>query len=319
MKALLLFLTGVAAALIIFADWSRDDVGAGPLPPLLAVRGDQEGVFYRKGGGEHYLLDIDVPEERSPSLRPVFVWIHGGGWFKGSREDSTTRFKARTLNRAGFIFVSVDYRLAPDLEGPGALQPGRVRFPLPHQDAARALVWISHHISAWGGDPSRIVLAGDSAGGQIAALLTTRPELLRAMARGARIRGALLLDAVGLDPSRMMTREYRLEGEPGFQRMMFNAFGTRSEERKSPRWDLASPLRYADRGDPRFFFVVPWSAPDRFRDARIMAARLGQSISKSSWRVPADHVEVVPLLGNPNNDMGVTAPALRFLKRTAGG
>jgi hypothetical protein len=243
----------------------------------------------------------------------VFVWIHGGGWFSGDKRNVNIAPKATALVRAGFVFVSVNYRLSPDLEGPLALSPNRLRFPTHPSDAAQALGWVNRNIGKYGGNPRRMVIGGDSAGGQISSLLATRPTFLRA--RGvdpAQIKGVLSLDAVGFDVARMMTPAYK-RISAGFQRMMMNAFGTPAEERETPRWASASPIRFADPGDPPIFHVVPTSSPDRWTEAQQMATKLNQWFPVVSWRVDTNHPGVVPLLG-VEDDMGVTARAIRFVK-----
>ncbi|MCB0858737.1 MAG: alpha/beta hydrolase [Solirubrobacterales bacterium] len=258
------------------------------------------------------LLDVYVPVEESPSPRPVFVWIHGGGWFTGDKVSSTMPFKAKTLVDAGFVFVSVNYRLSPELDGPLALSRNRLRFPTHYLDAARAIGWVDRNIADFGGNPNRMLIGGDSAGGQISTLLATRPAYLKVRGVETRqIRGIFSLDSVGFDVPRMMTRDYR-RINAGFQKMMFNAFGTPAEEKKDPSWASASPIRFADRSDPPIFFVVPTTSPDRWVDARKMSLKLGQRLSLVSHRVRTEHAGVVPLLGNPSGDMGVTKPLMRF-------
>jgi acetyl esterase/lipase len=260
------------------------------------------------------LLDVYVPKAESAKPRPVFVWIHGGGWFTGDKVSSTMPYKAKTLTHAGFVFVSVNYRLSPDLAGPLALSKKRLRFPTHYLDAARALGWVDKHIAKFGGNPNRMLIGGDSAGGQISSLLATRPAYLRARGMSTRqIKGIFSLDAVGFDVPRMMTRAYR-RINAGFQKMMFNAFGTRAEERRSPHWNAASPINFADRSDPPIFFVVPTTAPDRWVDAQKMSRLLGQRLGLVNHRVNTEHAGVVPLLGNPNGDMGVTKPLMRFAR-----
>lgn len=260
------------------------------------------------------LLDVYVPTAESATPRPVFVWIHGGGWFTGDKVSSTMAFKAKTLVDAGFVFVSVNYRLSPDLAGPLALSKNRLRYPTHYLDAARALGWVNSHIAGYGGNPDRMLIGGDSAGGQISTLLATKPAYLKArgMSTG-QIKGVFSLDSVGFDVPRMMTPAYR-RINAGFQKMMFNAFGTAAEEKRNPHWASASPINFADRSDPPVFFVVPTTAPDRWVDAKKMSAKLGQRLGLVYHRVKTEHAGVVPLLGNPGGDMGVTAPLMRFAK-----
>ncbi len=100
---------------------------------------------------------------------PVYVYFHGGGWTSGDKA-ALTKYCASQAE-GGMVAVNVNYRRAP-------------RFHMAHvlQDANAALGWVRDNIAGFGGDPARIVLGGDSAGGQIAALLTAasfRPELTR--------------------------------------------------------------------------------------------------------------------------------------------
>ncbi|RTL08511.1 MAG: alpha/beta hydrolase, partial [Acidimicrobiia bacterium] len=132
------------------------------------------------------MLDVYVPKADSAKPRPVFVWIHGGGWFTGDKAGGTMEYKAKTLVDNGFIFVSVNYRLSPDLAGPKALSKGRLIFPAHYLDAARALGWVNKHIGQYGGNPKKMVIGGDSAGGQISSLLATKPAFLKARGMSTR-------------------------------------------------------------------------------------------------------------------------------------
>jgi acetyl esterase/lipase len=115
-------------------------------------------------------LDVIAPPssagDRGASL-PVYVYFHGGGWTSGDKAALTKYCASQAA--AGMVVVNVNYRVAPE-------------FHMAHvlDDANAALNWVQRNISRYGGDPHRLVLGGDSAGGQIAALLTaatTHPEL----------------------------------------------------------------------------------------------------------------------------------------------
>ena len=258
-------------------------------------------------------LDVYVPNEKAAEPRPVVVWIHGGGWFKGDKANSTMPGKAKAFVDAGFVVVSANYRLSPDLNGPEYLSRNRVRFPAAHLDVAQAVGWVNRHIERFGGDPGRILLGGESAGAQIAALLATRSGFLQAQGVSAgQIKGVISIDAVGFNVPRMMTSKYRRRNA-GFQRMMFNAFGTPAEEKRKPRWSAASPVRYADPTDPPIYFVESAKAYDRQLDAFRMAVKLEQRLLVV-WRVvPLSHRDGIgALLGNAGNDRGVTRRVIRF-------
>ena len=124
------------------------------------------------------------PEGSSPSdVLGVLVWFHGGGWTIGNVEgsDSTCRSLA---NKAGVAVVSVDYRLGPEH-----------RFPAAVDDCWAATRWVAAHGDELGIDPDRLAVGGDSAGGNLAAVVS----LLARDAGGPAIRHqALIYPAVDL-------------------------------------------------------------------------------------------------------------------------
>ena len=93
---------------------------------------------------------------------PVVVFFHGGGWVIGSVEDHD-RMTRRLADDIGAVVVSVDYRLAPEH-----------KYPAAADDCYAATVWVSTHAAELNVDPQRLVVAGDSAGGNLAAVVALR-------------------------------------------------------------------------------------------------------------------------------------------------
>jgi acetyl esterase len=93
---------------------------------------------------------------------PVVAFLHGGGWVMGSVDSYDTPLRA-LANAAGAIVAGVEYRLAPEHPFPAALD-----------DALAAIRWLAADADELGGDPGRLAVAGDSAGGNLAAVAARR-------------------------------------------------------------------------------------------------------------------------------------------------
>jgi acetyl esterase len=106
------------------------------------------------------VVDVRIRTYRpSSDPAPTAVYFHGGGWMTGS--VASHDFLVRKLAReSGLVFVSVDYRLAPEHPFPAGLD-----------DCLAATVWVAEHIDDYGGLPGRLSVAGDSSGGNLAAVV----------------------------------------------------------------------------------------------------------------------------------------------------
>jgi acetyl esterase/lipase len=140
------------------------------LTPKDAARVEARGARYADGprGG----IDVYAPRQsssaRADTPAPVAIFFYGGSWDSGRRQDYG--WVGRALAAQGFLVLVPDYRLYPE-----------VRYPSFIEDGARAVRWAVDHAAALGGDPSRIVLLGHSAGAYNAAMLALDPRYLKAV------------------------------------------------------------------------------------------------------------------------------------------
>lgn len=111
-------------------------------------------------------LDVYRPKNKKGEILPVIVIVHGGGWVYGTTK--TYQFYGMYLAQQGFAVVSYNYRLAPEH-----------KYPASFEDSAAVMRWIYENAAEYGLDVNNIFLAGDSAGGMMACIITsivTDPE-----------------------------------------------------------------------------------------------------------------------------------------------
>lgn len=184
------------------------------------------------------VLDVYRPAGVKGKL-PVIFWIHGGGWWTGSKKDIAMPW----IVGHGYALVSVGYRFSQD-----SIFPAQIR------DCNAALRFVFAHAGEWGLDTTRVVLAGASAGGHLSSLLaTSQNNGVRAFDPfGGRIRGVLNFYGPGdLYAFHGDGAGYKVDSVSSSVSRMLGA---------SPlvRPDLAkwaSPATYVDRGDPPVLII----------------------------------------------------------------
>ena len=126
--------------------------------PLMNAELPEVGAFHEAVPvREGVSADVVVPRGAGP--HPVLVYLHGGGWVCGS--PKTHRKLGYRFAEAGYLVFNVDYRLAPE-------HP----FPTPFEDCLAAVRWAQREAARFGGDPARLAIGGDSAGGNLAAAVS---------------------------------------------------------------------------------------------------------------------------------------------------
>jgi acetyl esterase/lipase len=115
--------------------------------------------------GKADLQKLDLYAPKSVKNAPVLLFVHGGEWSRGSKLDISS--KPKFFNEHGVIFVSTNYRLSPQDKHPAQVD-----------DVAAAIGWVHSHIAEYGGDPSKIVIIGHSAGCHLVTYVALNPEPL---------------------------------------------------------------------------------------------------------------------------------------------
>ncbi|MFJ6821787.1 MULTISPECIES: alpha/beta hydrolase [Streptomyces] len=184
-----------------------------PVDSLLADRNaDLREVTVRAEDGTPIRLSVFTPTHRDGTApAPCVYWMHGGGMVMGDR-FSQIDIPLEWLDEFGAVVVSVDYRLAPEATGTTLVD-----------DCYQGLLWIAQHAAELGVDPARIVVAGASAGGGLAAGVSLLARDLDTPA----IAGQLLICPM-LDHRNTTVSSRQFSGEPGVWTREMNEFGWRS-------------------------------------------------------------------------------------------
>jgi acetyl esterase/lipase len=183
-----------------------------------------------------------------PGGRALLVWIHGGGWVSGRKEDVANYLRI-VAARSGLAVASLDYTLAPEAVHPTQLQ-----------QVHAGLFTLRVRAEALGIDPQRIVLAGDSAGAQLAAQLAaaiTHPEYGQRLGVPAGSVDAQAIRGVALFCGPYDLGLFNLEGKLGpVLRAVLWAFTGERDARATPAFELASVLRHVTADFPPAFITV---------------------------------------------------------------
>jgi acetyl esterase/lipase len=231
------------------------------LAATLAAQDPKRDIPY--GDQERQVLDIYAPKD-AKNL-PVVFWIHGGGWQVGDKSE--VKEKPKAFVERGFVFVSTNYRLLP-----------KVEMQTIFRDVAKSIGWVHKNIASYGGDPNRILVAGHSAGAQLAALMCIDERYLK----DEGVPFSALLGCVPVDgdtydvPAIIETAETRLRvhGEPMPKNGHRQKFGNDPEKHK----DYSAVTHVAKgKGIPPFLILYVADHPDTSAQARRLAKVLKES------------------------------------------
>lgn len=202
-------------------------------PLVLQAQRKGEGPYfkvadipYAKLAKEPRLNALDVYMPKKGSKSPVIIWVHGGLWAFGDKSD--VGIKPAFFTEKGYIFVSINHRLSPDIKHPGHMQ-----------DVAHALVWVYNNIVHYSGDPEKIFLMGYASGAQMSVMITVNKKYLdEAQGSLDMIKGVISVDGLGFDVAKIIP-----DNNNKVKDWCLDTFGLTEKE-----WQEASPVTHIKPG-----------------------------------------------------------------------
>ena len=238
---------------------------------------------------ERQVLDVYAPT--GAKNLPVVFWIHGGGWQAGDK--ASVQLKPQVFVDKGFVFVSTNYRLLPNVDMDTIIR-----------DVAKSLGWVHKHIAEHGGDPKRILVMGHSAGAQLAALVSIDDRYLKAEGVPfSALKGCVPVDGDTYDvPAIIETAETRrrVHGQPQAKVGHREKFGNTPEKHR----DLSAVTHVAKgKHIPPFLILHVADHPDNAAQAQ----RLGTVLKDAGLPVTVfgaketNHTRINAELGMPDD------------------
>ena len=263
-------------------------------------------IPYVESGHKRQALDVYTPESVKGKNLPVMFWIHGGGWQVGDKGD--VGLKPKVLCERGFVFVSTNYRLLPE-----------VTMEELTGDVAKSLGWVHRNISKYGGDPKRIFVGGHSAGAQLAALLCTDERYLKKEGVSFEVlKGCVPVDGDTYDiPKIIMTAEHRqtLYGGKMFTNGHRQKFG--NDPGKHVEFSAVFHVAEGKKIPPFLLLYFPGN-PDTRVQALLFEAvlRAAKIPAKSYGKRDSNHSRLNNDLGKPDDP--ATKEFFKFLDHLVG-
>ncbi|MCA9176849.1 MAG: serine hydrolase [Planctomycetales bacterium] len=275
---------------------------------FVAAQHLQANIPYANPAHERHVLDIYTPAAAASQggqvSRPVVFWIHGGGWQTGDKSD--VQIKPQVLTERGYVFVSTNYRLLPDVDMETLIR-----------DVAMSLGWVHKNIAKHGGDPGQIYVMGHSAGAQLAALLCVDERYLKEQGVPfSALRGCVPVDGDTYDiPAIITTAELRQT----VHQLPLPTVGHRVKFGGDPRKhvDFSAVTHVAaDKGIPPFLILHVAGQPDVTAQAKRFGAVLEAAgvPTRVYGARESTHRKLNGDLGKPGD--GATAELYQFLART---
>jgi acetyl esterase/lipase len=242
-----------------------------------------------------------APATNEAKKAPLIIFVHGGGWKRGSKDNATGKEKVGHYHQLGYAFASINYRLVPD----AAVEQQA-------QDVADAVAFLRGKAATLGFDSDRIVLMGHSAGAHLVALVGTDMRYFaKAGLHPDAVRGVIPLDGAAYDVPRQMA-----EGGRFMAGTYEQAFGTDPARQKA-----LSPALHAGQPNAPGFLILHVGRADGTAQSEELAAALRKAgtpveIDALEGQGLRGHMQINRSMGDP--DYPGTVIVDRWLKRLFG-
>jgi arylformamidase len=203
--------------------------GGGQSNPVTLPAGARLVHNVAYGSDPKQMLDVYIPQGASDA--PIIFMVHGGGWTGGDKMASNVvQNKINYFLLNGYVFVSINYRLVPEV---GVMTEA--------DDVAHALAYVQQHATSWGGDPSKLVVMGFSAGGHLVTLMTSVPSIWQGAGAQPWL-GTIVLDSAAYNVVTIMNAPHLS--------LYDTAFGTDQQ-----LWQQASPTLQIESAPPPMLLI----------------------------------------------------------------
>lgn len=262
-------------------DRLRERLGGGQGRAQVAPAPGKQTLAY----GSDALQQLDYYPAQSGNKRaPLVLFVHGGGWKRGSKDNASGPWKAPHYTQAGYAYASINYRLVPaaTVEQQAA-------------DVAASLRYLIDNAAKLGFDPTRIVIMGHSAGAHLVALVGTDEQYLKGAGLSfASIDGVLPIDGAAYDVPRQMA-----DGGKFMSDTYVQAFGTDPARQRA-----LSPTLHAQAPNAPAFLIIHVMRKDGVAQSKELEAALRKGGTKAERReFPGTglqgHAEINRSLGDP--------------------
>lgn len=271
----------VVGVLVVGRMVRRNQVQGAAPAGATAVATAKETISYGSSSDQTY----DVwPAQGVSGPAPLVMFVHGGGWTKGSKDSASGPYTSSHYPSEGYVYASINYRLVPS-----------VTVEDEASDVAAALRSLLDHAAELGIDPGRVVIMGHSAGAHLVALVGTDESYLAAVGLSeSSLRGVISIDGAAYDVPTQVAAGGIMHDR------YIEAFGA-----DSVRQLALSPTSHAVAPNAPAFLLPHVQRPDGIAQADELAAALqaaGTSAEEASFPGTglAGHAEINRRLGDPS-------------------